>query len=171
MILSEKAKNFAVLCHQDTNHFYDEKPYHYHLQMVADFAVNYMPQTLALPEQEIVIASAWCHDVIEDTRRTYNDVKAELGEQVADIVYALTNEKGKNRSERANDKYYAGIVATPFATFVKLCDRAANASYNLQKSSTLAETYRKEHPNFIAKLQPDEHCNEIVRYLHELFQF
>ena len=56
--------------------------------------------------------SCWSHDLIEDTRTSYNDVRNKLGVFVADIVYAVSNEKGKTRKERANDKYYEGIRNT-----------------------------------------------------------
>ena len=39
--------------------------------------------------------ACWGHDLIEDTRVSYNDVKGQLGEEAADIIYALTNEKVK----------------------------------------------------------------------------
>ena len=37
------------------------------------------------------------HDVIEDARQIYNDVRQQLGETVAELAYSLTNEKGRNR--------------------------------------------------------------------------
>ena len=79
--------------------------------------------------EEIGIA-CWGHDLIEDTRVSYNDCVKALGEIPASIIYAVSNEKGKNRKERANDKYYAGIRETPGALFVKLCDRIANVQYS-----------------------------------------
>jgi hypothetical protein len=56
-------------------------------------------------------------------------VKNHLDEGAADIIYAVTNDKGKNRKERAGVKYYEGIRKTPGAVFVKLCDRIANVQY------------------------------------------
>jgi hypothetical protein len=43
--------------------------------------------------------ACWGHDTIEDTRTSYNDAANHLGKDAADIVYAVTNEKGKNRAE------------------------------------------------------------------------
>ena len=71
-------------------------------------------------EDEELMCIALGHDVIEDTRQTYNDVKKATSEMVAEIVYALTNEKGKTRKDRANTKYYDGIKDCEFATFVTL---------------------------------------------------
>lgn len=123
------ARDFATKAHSDTNHKYDDLDYSTHLAMVYDFAGQYIH---LLPDEikRDVLASAWTHDLIEDCRITYNDIKKEFGETVAEITYALTNEKGRNRKERANEKYYEGIRNTPGATFIKLCDRMANVLYS-----------------------------------------
>ena len=88
----EKVRIYAYKCHENRNQKYDGKPYSYHLDMVHDFALKYIH---LIPEEfrHIVLASARTHDLIEDTGETYNDVKAVCGEVVADITYALTNEK------------------------------------------------------------------------------
>jgi (p)ppGpp synthase/HD superfamily hydrolase len=146
-----KAKAYAIKCHAETNHKYDGKPYETHLQMVVDYACKYA-DLLDENMLETVIASAWSHDAIEDCRQTYNDVKNELGIEVAEITFALTNEKGRSRKERANRIYYDGIINTPFAGFVKLCDRLANVAYSKQQGSRMIDAYRKEHKLFIAEL-------------------
>lgn len=145
--LMGKAKVYAVKCHADTNHKYNGMPYDFHLQMVVDYAKKY---AYHLDDADILIAisAAWAHDVIEDCRQTYNDVKTALGKDVADVVYALTNEKGRNRKERANASYYSLIRITPLATFVKLCDRLANAKYSKDTGSSMLEAYKKEHEHF-----------------------
>lgn len=150
--LISKAREYATLQHFKTNHKYDGQPYDVHLQMVYDFACKYvhlLPDNKTISE---VLAACWVHDVIEDCRQTYNDVKSVLGERVADIAYALTNEKGKTRKERANDKYYEGIRNTPFAAYVKICDRLANATYSKQSNSKMIEAYRKENEDFKKQL-------------------
>jgi len=150
--LISKAREYATLQHFKTNHKYDGQPYDVHLQMVYDFACKYvhlLPDNKTISE---VLAACWVHDVIEDCRQTYNDVKNVLGERVADIAYALTNEKGKTRKERANDKYYEGIRNTPFAVYVKICDRLANATYSKQSGSKMIEAYKKENEDFKKQL-------------------
>lgn len=39
----------------------------------------------------VVLATALCHDVIEDTKKTYADIEAIAGTEVADSVVLLTN--------------------------------------------------------------------------------
>ena len=113
--------NWIVEQHKDTNHKYDEYlSYEVHLRMVVEAAEQFEYLITHEPDKKLVILGAWGHDLIEDTRVTYNDVKKMLGETAADIIYACTNEKGKNREERANAKYYEGIRTTSYAVFVKL---------------------------------------------------
>lgn len=101
---------------------------------------------------EACIDAVWGHDLIEDCRVTYNDVSDKSTFVVAEIIYAVTNEKGKSRSKRANYKYYKGIRNTEGAVFVKLCDRIANVRYSKMMGSSMFGKYKKENPNFIEKL-------------------
>jgi len=140
--------------HTNTNHMYDKYlPYEFHLRMAANVCKEFKH---LLPNRndgetsfrEDVLLATWGHDLIEDTRVSYNDVKVELGHNATEIIYAVTNEKGRNRKERANAKYYAGIRETPGAVFVKLCDRIANVQYGIMTKSRTVEMYRKENELF-----------------------
>lgn len=159
-----KAYNYAVKCHNETNHTYDNKPYSYHLKMVYDIAlenINMIPKDAEID----VLSACWLHDTIEDTRQTYNDIKSNFNERVANLVYALTNEKGKTRKERANDKYYEGIKKTQYATFIKACDRLANIKYSKENGSSMFEKYKKENSEFVSKL----HCPEYNGLFMEMY--
>lgn len=156
--------------HESTNHMYDTYlPYEFHLRMVHQVAVDFKhllddtkdyftgepyrgPRQYQVTLQSACLLATWGHDLIEDCRVSYNDVKEVLGQEVADIVYAVSNEKGKNRKERANDKYYEGIRNTPGAVFVKLCDRIANVQYSKMTKSRMFEMYKKENPEFTKAL-------------------
>ena len=110
---------------------------------------------------DVITFGACFHDTIEDARLTYNDVLKIASQYISDkdkaimateIVYALTNEKGRNRAERANEKYYEGIRTTPFASFVKFCDRYANMKYSFANKTSMAKKYAQELPHFIKSL-------------------
>lgn len=148
--------SFAIEAHDKVNHKYDGKPYSLHLYLVAYYCQKYID---IIPEQcqQRVLEAAWLHDTIEDCRLTYNDILKIAGQEVADIVYALSNEKGRTREERANDKYYEGIKNTPWATYVKLCDRLANVAYSKSTKSRMFEVYKKENENFLNKILPSKH--------------
>lgn len=159
----EKTKEYAIDCHDMTAHQYDGKPYDTHLQMVFDTAKKFI-HLIPENEQENVLSACWVHDVIEDCRQTYNDVKAKTNTTIAELAYALTNEKGKTRKERANDKYYEGIKQIPFAVFIKVCDRVANFEYSKQQGSRMSEMYEKEMDVFVAKLY-DAKYEELFNHL------
>jgi hypothetical protein len=74
---------------------------------------------------------------------------------VAEVAFALTNEKGRTRKERANARYYEGIRASEVATFVKICDRLANAGHSVATNSKMREVYRREQADFRAALYSD----------------
>ena len=141
--------DWCIEQHRKTNHFYDKYlPYEFHLRMVNKVYEDF--QHLLDEELNDYCGKAvWGHDLIEDTRVSYNDVKNQLDEEAADIIYAVTNDKGKNRKERAGVKYYEGIRKTPGAVFVKLCDRIANVQYGKMTKSRMFEMYKKENSDFV----------------------
>jgi (p)ppGpp synthase/HD superfamily hydrolase len=181
---------FCIDQHNSTNHMYDTYlPYEFHLRMVSQAAkqfehlldnrLDYFSKLEHVPKYDKVTLrdacniAAWGHDLIEDTRVSYNDVKNTLGQEAADIIYAVSNEKGKSRKERANEKYYEGIRNTPGAVFVKLCDRIANVQYSKMTRSRMFEMYKKENDHFLTSLGFEEgHAHplgEMCRYLETLF--
>lgn len=165
----EEIKDYAIKAHADTNHMYDGHPYSYHLKKVATIAEEYYNDVFGDTEMFMtesaknnVLGACWCHDLIEDARQTFNDVSENTGSyEIAQLVYAVTNEKGKNRSERANDKYYQGIRDKGVAAmYVKVCDRIANYEYSKAYNPKMAEKYRSEMLHFIREVFHDSrlHC-------------
>jgi (p)ppGpp synthase/HD superfamily hydrolase len=168
MNIQQKAKTYAIQCHAETNHLYDDQPYEIHLRMVVAAAEKFI-HLIPEADRDTVLAGCWVHDCIEDCRQTYNDIKAATNETVAEIAYALTNEKGKNRKERANDLYYAGIKNTPFAVFAKLCDRIANVQYSVNnKNQEKLQLYRNENADFEKKIY-DLKYEEMFEFLRNQF--
>ncbi len=118
MSILEKTKAYAIRKHKAVNQKYDKFDYDFHLNMVYEIAQKFI-HLVDSDERENVLAGCWVHDIIEDARETYNDVRKETNETIAELAYALTNEKGRNRTERANNKYYQGIRDTKNASFIK----------------------------------------------------
>ena len=160
-------RNDAHALHASVNHAYDRiRPYGFHLDMVVNWVRKYIEE-VCVSEQDVlpIYFAAFYHDSIEDARLSYNDVmriaKELMNEEQAylatEIVYALTNEKGRNRAERANEKYFAGIREIPYAPFVKLADRLANTSYAFSKGTAdslrMSKVYREELPGFLEALK------------------
>ena len=155
-------RDAAFALHASVGQTYSgQLPYSYHLGMVADAAMKYGAEVVT-DEQDIlpVVFGAYYHDSIEDARLTYNDVtkvaKQFMNESqaimAAEVVYALTNDKGRTRAERAGEHYYAGIRATPYAPFVKLCDRLANMTHSFtatdSSNNRMRAVYQQEWEHF-----------------------
>ena len=166
----DNAENFAIVSHGNTNHYYDEYlPYEFHLRMVVKAAKDFIklvPKDL----RDNVIAACWLHDAIEDVRLTYNDVKAQTNEHVAEMVRSVTNYgRGRDRNERMPDFVYDDIRNTEFATFVKLADRIANVQYSKMTGSSMFKKYSKEQEHFKTKLFVEGQLTEMWEYLDNLF--
>jgi len=97
-------------------------------------------------------AVAYGHDLIEDTRLTYNDVVEQFGRRIADAIYACTELRGRNRSERHGEEYYKLLQCNELGRFVKLCDIAANMERGLETDSKMLDKYIKEVPHVKAQL-------------------
>lgn len=166
----EQIRLAAHELHQSVNQIYgDDLPYGFHLDMVVEGVICY-GHLVCVCEEDVVplFFGAYYHDSIEDARQTYNDVlrtakkwmTEEQALMAAEIVYALTNDKGRTRGERAGEKYYNGIRATPYAPFVKLCDRLANVTYTCsidsgRKGSRMREVYKGEMGKFLPAIISD----------------
>lgn len=166
--INDIVSKYAISCHDNTNHRYGNYPYSKHLQHVHTVAYNYIH---LIPEEshDLIFAACWCHDLIEDTRQTYNDVKMVVGSEVAEIVFALTNEKGRYRKDRANGKYYEGIRATPYADFVKICDRIANVESCITEGNEMLNMYIKEQPYFNQQLFNRQYAI-MLNYLDDILE-
>lgn len=163
------------------NQKYDIHPYSYHLGGVDETVKRYWDYYGDDVElRKALHMAALFHDTLEDVPSfTYNDLKEEARKvfsdefyvnMVAEIVYACTTEKGRNRKERAGKKYYEGIRKTGYAPFIKACDRLSNMLYSYNTGSRMYETYKKELPDFLKHIE--EPGNEIPPQLKEdLCQF
>ena len=167
----DEIRHTAWNLHESVGQTYDKNlPYGHHLSMVADAAIKYGYEVVNNEADIIpVVFAAYFHDSIEDARLTYNDVVSIAGrfmtnEQcitAAEIVYALTNDKGRTRKERAGEHYYAGIRETPYAPFVKLCDRLANMTYCFKGTNDannhMQKVYASEWSHFLQAITVSKH--------------
>lgn len=193
--------DWCIQQHEKTNHYYDNYlPYSFHLRMVVqvfeDFKhlLHLLPNNLFVDSYEVyrgiwedtdrtfevVELGCYGHDIIEDTRTTYNDclnslkVGNYLRTEVAEIIRAVTNYgRGRDRNERMPDFVYDDIRNTPGAVFVKLCDRIANVQYGKLTKSSMHKKYKNENPHFLQMLGVDVEDHQLkpmVDYLNDLFK-
>lgn len=128
----------------------------------------------------------WGHDLIEDARMTYNDIielmsvkdynvpvfmsddkMNEIAVQIAEVIYAVTDEKGKNRKERKSEKYYKELKSNEIAVFVKLADIAANTLFSKLQGSSMYHKYKKEFPHLKSKLYIEDY-KEFFDYVENI---
>ncbi len=136
----ERARYFATLSH-GSQAYNEEVPYVVHLESVV-LVLKRFGFTEAVME-----CGGWLHDTIEDTGVNYNAILKKFGKEVAELVYAVTSELGRNRDER-NAKTYPKIQGNAQATALKLADRIANLEYGIATGGDMLAKYRKEYPGF-----------------------
>ncbi len=150
------AKNYGSVAHHGQT-YDDDTPYDFHLEKVAQVCIDFK-----VTDQEM-LSACYLHDVFEDTRKSYKDVASKFGVGVAELVFAVTDERGRNRKEK-HERTYPKVQAHPRAVTLKLADRIANVVYGLHNEGKTA-MYREEfdfffgalfrHPKSFPEIAPD----------------
>lgn len=155
-MISDNAYYFAAGAHagQKYGSGLVEHPYTFHLNMVARALLDHGF------DQEQLLAAAYLHDTIEDTKVTVLDIHRHFGRRVAELVLAVTDKPGVNRAARHLATYPGIRAAGPRAVALKLADRIANVQYSLDTDDEgKMGMYRKEQPEFARMLRiGDEHA-------------
>ena len=108
-----------ISVHAHGNQTYgDLFPYEKHLQDVVDILIRF-----GFSGKYII--AAWLHDIIEDTAISYNKIKRQYGLEVAEMVYGVTDELGRNRAEK-KAKTLPKTASIPGSPVLKVADRIAN---------------------------------------------
>lgn len=121
---------------------YGDLPYIVHLFDVQSILVEY-----GYGEYPNLLAAAWLHDVIEDTPTNYATVKETTNGEVAEIVYACSDELGRSRKERKKNNTTRKNM-TYDAITVKLADWIANVRDAVKNKPESVGMYRKDWPEF-----------------------
>lgn len=119
-----KAFNYSLEAHIDDIRASGE-PYIVHPYSVAMIILE------EFPVDDITIASALLHDVVEDTDIKIDFIKKEFGKEVAEIVDGVTKISGIFRGQEINkaenySKFLLSIVKDIRVIFVKFADRLHN---------------------------------------------
>jgi (p)ppGpp synthase/HD superfamily hydrolase len=158
-MLESKAKQFAITAHKGQT--YGTREYTFHLEAVVAVAKKYKLN-------ETIVSACWLHDTIEDCKVSFQDIKSLCGENVAEIVFCVTDELGRNRKER-KEKTYPKLAGNQDAICVKLCDRIANIQQTISDRNTeLFSMYLKEHKEFREKLFKDHSKDPLPKLWSEL---
>lgn len=144
---------------------YDHFPYFKHLEDVSKVLARFGYT------DDIYQCAAFLHDSMEDTATSYSDVKKVFGEEIAEIVYCMTDELGRDRKEK-KEKTLPKIRSNPDSIIVKLADRIANAEHSKENKadSDFLGMYTKEHKAFRWALYVPEHCDLMWNHLDGLMK-
>ncbi len=89
-----------------------------------------------------MLIGAALHDILEDTGLSYSDIKRHFGLDVAEMVYCVTDEMGRNRKEK-KEKTLPKTASNPDSIILKLADRIANIEHGGK-----IDMYAKEYKEF-----------------------
>lgn len=153
------ALGLALTTH--ANHKYNEYPFSFHLFSVANKVSGLCNKyNLSQEKETILYCACLLHDILEDSDTHYSDIVRMVGEPneitiaIADIVYNVTDELGKNRQER-HDKTFPKIKPDILSRITKLSDRNCNYLHNFITKYKLIGMYAKEHDHFVKELYKD----------------
>lgn len=137
--LIDSAQRFAMIAHDGQK--YGTHPYSVHLLETYKVAEKFNLS------EEIKVA-CFLHDTLEDTDTTYLELKFRFGINVAELVYSVTDEQGRDRAERKQKTYKKIVKNGMSAVFLKLCDRIANIENAIENNNSFLKMYLIEHESF-----------------------
>ena len=153
-----------------------DEPYIHHLLRVRSYALYYYTNSDAVMEPNFFRDQTWVdwvslgHDLIEDTKCTYEIIADQYGCRVADGIKNLSNVYTKQafprmkRKERKEREIARLAELPPLERFIKTCDRMDNLSMRLHEPKHWKKNYQPEsealfeamfpiHGNMFAELE------------------
>lgn len=149
--LEKKAMIFAHRKHEEIDHTrkYSGKPYIVHPSAVVELvrSVEHTPQMLA---------AAWLHDTVEDTKTSLEQIREVFGEEVYELVEMLTDisepEDGNRKTRKEIDRQHTA-KANPQAKTVKLADLIHNSKSIIEQDPGFARVYLREMRDLLEVLK------------------
>ena len=150
----QRAIQFAGLAHGEQKVPGSTMPYLVHVADVCQETLVAMTAPGVPGDINLAMTCALLHDTIEDTAVTYENIKAEFGERVADGVLALTKDLSLPKARRMQDSLERILQQGPEVRVVKMADRVSNlrrppAHWSLEKR----QFYREEARLILKMLQ------------------
>jgi (p)ppGpp synthase/HD superfamily hydrolase len=142
MNIVDKARTFATAAHAaiDQRRKYTGDPYIVHPAEVVDIL-------LQVKHSDEMLAAAWMHDVLEDTRVTADLMLQEFGSEITDLVLWLTDVSkpadGNRAARKAKDRLHSA-AAPAAAQTIKLADMISNTRSIVEHDPNFSVVYLKE---------------------------
>ncbi len=116
------AANFAAIKHQDQRRKgIDASPYINHPLAVANLLANEAGIT-----DTATLCAAILHDILEDTNTTADEMRAVFGNEIADIVQELTDDRSLDKINRKQRQVDTAGTKSFKAQCVKIADKTSN---------------------------------------------
>jgi (p)ppGpp synthase/HD superfamily hydrolase len=144
--LVERAREFAALKHKGQKRKHSDAPYTTHLERVAGILAEHGY------DSPIVQAAAFLHDTLEKTETTPKDLLETFGNDVAELVYWLTDSKDGDRATRTLVSSWRLARAPIGAKLIKLADILDNISNIERHAPKAAEKFRAEKKLIVDKM-------------------
>ena len=140
-----KIEKYAEKCYSDANCHYgdDGGSYMIHIRMVVDFLLKY-DIFKSLDDSIHTVGAAFCHDLMEDAKQTYNNISMVAGKDVADIVLGVTDVPAENRLMK-HLLTMGKTVRDYRAIILKMADIYSNAKYSKESGSSMYPKYVAEY--------------------------
>lgn len=138
--MASEALDYATMMH-DGQYRKDGTDYINHPIRVA----NYVSKFKSSLNMDVLLASAYLHDTLEDTKATYYDIVNKFGPQIAGLVLELTTDEdikkylGKTKYLEIKMKNMSS-----WALVIKLCDRLDNVSDLMNSDEKFRNRYARE---------------------------
>ena len=164
----QRALEFATRAHEGQVRKYSEVPYINH-------PVQVMVIVSTVEHDDAMLAAALLHDVVEDTDHTIDDVRAEFGDDVAELVFALTDVStmtdGNRQARKAKDRAHTA-KGSPRAKTIKLADLISNSVDIRANDPDFAKIYMAEKLLLLGVLQEGDktllgNALHLLGYYHE----
>jgi len=122
-----KATRFADARHQGQKRKVSGEDYISHPILVSYMAAN-LKKSKNIGN---IICAAILHDVVEDTKTSYEELLAEFGMPITTLVFELTSDQKQIEIMGKTNYLKKKLVGmTTYAFFIKLCDRLCNLMDN-----------------------------------------
>ena len=142
----KKIKRYAEKCYKEANCTYGDEggSYMIHINMVVDFLTKHIAVFKNLEDAVHTLGAADCHDLMEDAKQTYTDIKKVAGKDVADITLGVTDVPAENRLMK-HLLTMGKTVRDYRAIILKMADIYSNAKFSKESRSSMYPKYAAEY--------------------------
>lgn len=153
-VLILRARQFAIWAHGDQTRKYTGEPYWHHPEAVAFLVSQHLAHNKT-GHNDNVIAAAYLHDVLEDTRVTAPILEMVFPTAVVELVQELTDPPrgDMNRAQHKAEIRRQYNYASREAKIIKMADILDNTKDVVDHDPKFAPTYLGEKRALLVSLQ------------------